>query len=232
MGDRAYVVAAEMTNPLYTLDMSDPTNPQAVGEFAIAGYTNFVQPIGDDIVVGVGMGGNENGTTLGFEISVFNVSDIRKPVRVQSLDVSRKENATFSSYSEAQYNSKAWRYLPDSKLLIVPVTEREYTLAPCTEPGALGDCYPNTGGYDGFRVFKIDPATGVVPTLTIKHVLGDKFISGCYTAFWMQPRSLVFGGDVMTIKGHSILSHDLTTLAEEANIMLDTDVEDCSAWTL
>lgn len=181
--------------------------------------------------VGVGVNGNGNVTTSGFEISVYNVSDIRKPVRVQNLDVSVEENATYSTYSRAQYNSKAWRYLEDSKLLIVPVTEEEYSLVPCSDP-ALTECYENAGGFDGFRVFQIDPTTGIVPTLTIKHVSGDDYFEGCWSSLSMQPRSMVFGGDVMTMKGHSILSHDLTTFAEEANIVLDKDVEVCAPWSV
>ena len=47
MGDRGYVVTFRQIDPLYTLDLSDPTAPKVVGELKIPGYSAYLHPVGE-----------------------------------------------------------------------------------------------------------------------------------------------------------------------------------------
>ncbi|NNC91270.1 MAG: benzoate transporter [Acidimicrobiia bacterium] len=54
MGDVGYVVTFRQTDPLYTIDLSDPTDPIVVGELKILGYSAYLHPLGDGLLLGVG----------------------------------------------------------------------------------------------------------------------------------------------------------------------------------
>ena len=56
LGDVGYVVTFRQVDPLYTLDLSDPRNPRTVGELKIRGYSAYLHPLGDGLLLGVGPG--------------------------------------------------------------------------------------------------------------------------------------------------------------------------------
>ena len=51
IGDIGYVVTFRETDPLYTIDLSDPTAPEVVGELKILGYSAYLHPIGDGLLL-------------------------------------------------------------------------------------------------------------------------------------------------------------------------------------
>ncbi len=54
IGNRGYVVTFRVTDPLYVLDLSDPTDPFIAGELKIDGYSDYIHPISDNLLLGVG----------------------------------------------------------------------------------------------------------------------------------------------------------------------------------
>ena len=82
VGEVGYVVTFRQVDPLYTLDLSDPAHPRVLGELKIPGYSAYLHPIGEDLLLGVGQDADENGRVSGTQISIFDVSDLRKPVRL------------------------------------------------------------------------------------------------------------------------------------------------------
>lgn len=90
MGDTGYVVTFRQTDPLYVVDLSDPTNPTVSGELKIPGYSAYLHPVGEGRLLGVGQAGNEDGQTQGTQVSLFDVSD---PANPKLLDTVMVENA-------------------------------------------------------------------------------------------------------------------------------------------
>jgi hypothetical protein len=82
LGDRGYVVTFRQTDPLYTLDLSDPTAPRVRGELKILGYSAYLHPVGEDRLLGVGQDATERGQTTGAQLSLFDVSDAARPRRI------------------------------------------------------------------------------------------------------------------------------------------------------
>ena len=82
VGDTGYVVTFRQIDPLYTLDLSQPERPRVLGELKIPGYSAYLHPIGEDLLLGVGQDADENGRPLGTQLSLFDVSDLRKPTRL------------------------------------------------------------------------------------------------------------------------------------------------------
>jgi uncharacterized secreted protein with C-terminal beta-propeller domain len=114
MGDRGYIVTARTSDPLYTLDLSDPLNPQKVGELHISGYSSYLHPIGESRLLGIGQEVNDYGQTTGLKVELFDVSDFSNPT---SLDTIRYAP---SSYSELEYNHKALAYRSSDQLFAFP----------------------------------------------------------------------------------------------------------------
>ena len=52
MGEKGYVVTFRQVDPLYTLDLKDPTAPKVVGELKIPGYSAYLHPVGENRLLG------------------------------------------------------------------------------------------------------------------------------------------------------------------------------------
>ncbi|HYV47117.1 MAG TPA: beta-propeller domain-containing protein [Myxococcaceae bacterium] len=109
LGDRAFVVTFRRVDPLFTLDMSDPTAPRIAGELTVPGFSTYLHPVSDTQLVGVGAG-SENGAQVG----LFDVSDLAHPTQTSTIQIT---NGT----SEAQRDHHAFTWLPEQKLFAIPV---------------------------------------------------------------------------------------------------------------
>ena len=89
IGDIGYVVTFRQIDPLYTVDLSDPSDPRVVGELKIPGYSAYLHPIGKNVLLGVGQDADELGRVLGTQVSVFDVSDLANPVRTHQFKLPR-----------------------------------------------------------------------------------------------------------------------------------------------
>lgn len=79
MGDIGFAVTFRQVDPLYVLDLSDPTDPRVVGELKIPGFSTYLHPLGDGRVLGIGKDATENGGVTGLKLSLFDVSDPSDP---------------------------------------------------------------------------------------------------------------------------------------------------------
>lgn len=98
LGKTAYVVTFLQTDPLFVIDLSDPTAPFIAGELKIPGFSAYLHPVGDGLVLGVGYGGTEEGLDGSAKLSLFDVSD---PVNPREADVLVVENADINTESRA-----------------------------------------------------------------------------------------------------------------------------------
>ncbi|MCA9566378.1 MAG: beta-propeller domain-containing protein [Myxococcales bacterium] len=80
LGDRGYIVTYEQIDPLFTLDLSDPTAPALVGELEMPGFSAYLHPYGEDHLLAVGRAGTPDGQITGLAVNVFDVSDLASPV--------------------------------------------------------------------------------------------------------------------------------------------------------
>lgn len=123
MGDTAYVITFEQVDPLFVIDLSDPENPEILGEVEITGFSSQLTPVGDGRLLGIGFATEDNGefvTTEGLKLVLFDVSDSAEP---KVLDFIEFPDLT----SEAQYNHKALAIDRKNGRYAVPFTaEREY----------------------------------------------------------------------------------------------------------
>ena len=87
MGDIGYVVTFRQIDPLYTIDLSDPENPKVMGELKIPGFSSYLHPVGEGLLLGVGQDATEQGQVRGAQVSLFDVSDLRNPQRIDQVSL-------------------------------------------------------------------------------------------------------------------------------------------------
>lgn len=102
MGDIGYFVTFKNMDPLFSVDLSDPANPKILGQLKIPGFSNYLHPYGDGLLLGLGEEYDPNTMNyLGLKLSMFDIND---PTDVTEQDKYIIEN---SAYSEVQHNHKA-----------------------------------------------------------------------------------------------------------------------------
>ncbi|QOX63469.1 hypothetical protein FRZ06_08930 [Anoxybacterium hadale] len=115
MGDKGYIVTFRTIDPLFVFDLSNPSKPVVTGELKIPGFSNYLHPVGKDLLLGIGADTYEifrkdsNGKDVvvgvrqgGIKYSLFDVSDMGKPREISNYVVGDS-----GSGSEALYNHKA-----------------------------------------------------------------------------------------------------------------------------
>jgi hypothetical protein len=159
IGDRGYVVTFRQIDPLYVLDLSKPADPKVTGELKIQGYSAYLHPVGDDLLLGIGQDANEQGRTNGAQLSLFDVSDPANPQRIQQHKLSQ------GSSSDAEYDHHAFLFWEKTNLAVLPVYEGEFN-------GAVGFKVLRTGIDEAGRVNR----AGVQRSL----VVGDRLLTVAY----------------------------------------------------
>ncbi len=86
MGDIGYFVTFENTDPLFTVDLSDPASPKILGELKVTGFSSYLHPYGENRMLGMGYDADENGWTTGIKLSLFDMTD-KSEVRELSRSV-------------------------------------------------------------------------------------------------------------------------------------------------
>jgi uncharacterized secreted protein with C-terminal beta-propeller domain len=114
VGPVGYVVTFRQTDPLYTVDLSEPARPLVRGALKINGYSSYLHPASDGRVIGVGRDADDQGRATGLQISLFDVADLNDPARVATYKLG-------NGYSEAEYDPHAFLYWPSDETLVVPL---------------------------------------------------------------------------------------------------------------
>jgi uncharacterized secreted protein with C-terminal beta-propeller domain len=116
VGPRAFVVTFRKTDPLYSLDLTDPARPRVTGELKITGYSAHLQPVGDNRLIGIGqeVRVNPQGTRVGTQVSLFDVADPARPRRLA-------QHLVKDGGSEAETDPHALLWWPATGLLVLPI---------------------------------------------------------------------------------------------------------------
>ena len=179
----AYVVTFRQIDPLYVIDLTDPTNPVEAGELKIPGYSAYLHPVGEGLLLGVGQDATDQGRTTGTQLSLFDVSDPTNPQRISTLPI--------GGYSEVEWDHKAFLFWPADGTIVLPVSPG------WNDCGSEDDCLAKdlVGAGGGAVVAELDGrelrARGV-----ISHSTPSRSGSGCWNPL---QRSIAIGDELVTI---------------------------------
>lgn len=166
--DTAYLVTFLQTDPLFAINLSDPASPTVQGELVIPGFSNYLQTVGEGLLLGIGQEREPGTWNTRMHVSLFDVSDGGDLRQIERQFLS--ETAQWSS-SEAQFDHHALLYSPQDGLLVVPVSASGY------DPGTGTYFYDQTlqvlrVGDDGVDVLGvIHSDSAVLRTVRIGDVL-------------------------------------------------------------
>jgi uncharacterized secreted protein with C-terminal beta-propeller domain len=118
IGDKAYLVTFLQTDPLFAIDLSDPAAPILQGELVIPGFSNYLQSVGDGLLVGIGQEREAGSWNTHVHATLFDVSDGANPTQITRQFLT--ENTQWS-WSDAQFDHHALLYSAEDGLLVVPV---------------------------------------------------------------------------------------------------------------
>ena len=152
LGDRGFVVTFRRIDPLFAFDLSDPQNPQLMGELEIPGVSTYIHPLDDNHLLTVGFSGDEFGLNPGFQLQIFDVQDLASP---QQLHVFEPDfTADGFAWTQAAYNHLAFNYYADAGVLTIPV---QYFANELDEH------------FSGFAAFSVDPLNGFAELGRLDH---------------------------------------------------------------
>lgn len=113
-GDVGYVVTFRQTDPFYTVDLSDPENPVVRGELKILGFSSYLHPIGDGLVLGVGSDATQDGRVTGSKVSLFDVSNLDDPTEISTW-------VGPDSWNDVGWDTHAFLWWAPENLAAIPV---------------------------------------------------------------------------------------------------------------
>lgn len=137
MGERLYLVTFRQTDPFFVIDLSSPKNIKMLGELKVPGFSRYLHPYDENIIIGLGRDATETGRTKGLKISLFDVSDVSKPKEIASWVGDERY-----AQSTAEYEHKAFLFSKDKSLLVIPAYSYEWSQG-------------GREGYNGAFVFKV-----------------------------------------------------------------------------
>jgi len=115
--DLAFVVTFRQTDPLYAIDLSDPAKPRKLAELKIPGFSEYLHPIGDDLMIGIGQDATMTGMTRGGQAAVFDISDLTDLRRVDTHGYGRNRQTLAGS------DPRQFTWLPDRRTALTVVSE-------------------------------------------------------------------------------------------------------------
>ncbi len=196
MGDKAYFVTYRNTDPLFAVDLSDPAAPAILGEVKVTGFSSYLHPYGEGLLLGFGYESDPStGWTTGLKLSLFDISD---PADIQEMD----------------------RYVVPG-ITYCPAME-DYKLVLC-QPGKNLIGFYSENRYFLFRAEKTEAREGEkLPEMTIERLLiYDLLADGLYDSSYNSSTKGLYIGDELYIRSNSfIVAIDLNTLTRDSILML------------
>jgi uncharacterized secreted protein with C-terminal beta-propeller domain len=195
-GDIGYVVTFRQTDPLYTLDLSNPARPKAMGALKVNGYSAYLHPVAEGRVLGIGQDAKDDGQIIGAQASLFDVSDLNDPRRIDQVDLG-------SGQSTVEYDHRAFLYWQPTGTAVLPLQSWE------NKP-FMGVVVLRTDGDSVRRVGRISHANAT----PAGDSAGGKSSDDAYYGYEgpMITRSLVIDDALLTVSDAGILISDLDSL--------------------
>ena len=182
--ERGYVVTFRQTDPLYVLDLRNAAAPKVVGELKIPGYSGYLHPIGENLLLGVGQSGLDPGNSgqSGVQFSLFDISDPASPRRIDTQTYG-------GGAAAAEFDPRAFLYWQPRNLIIAPTN--------------LHGDHRGRGAFSGLVLLRAN-ADGLKE-------LGRLATTEAYGAV---NRSLVIGDTVYMLSDHALQANSLDTHRE------------------
>ncbi len=224
LDNRAYVVTFEQIDPVYTIDLSNPADPQIIGELEIPGFSSYLHPVAENLILGVGNNTNVSPegfvTNDGVNVRLFDVTGA--PQLVGELTFGRQW-----SFSPVSFDYKAFTFLNRDNDMRVAI--------PITRYGSHATADPKRAPWtdNALHLMTVSDISGS-PALTSDgqvtaedHSTGERYQSGCCN--W-QSRSFLNGDTIFYLNKNRLFRAPWDNPSTTDNLFINTlfdDGEEC-----
>ncbi|HHX94448.1 MAG TPA: hypothetical protein GX691_01305 [Clostridia bacterium] len=225
VGDRAYLVTFKKVDPFFVIDMSSPRTPRVLGALKIPGYSDYLHPVDNNHVLGFGKdtveekwtdwNGNEGSTAYyrGMKIALFDVSDVTRPVEKFKTVIGDR-----GTDSPLLHDHKALLFDKDKGLMAFPVTVME------VKGDKAGATAYGEFVFQGAYVYSFSIEKGFTLRGKITHLSGEDLLKSGHSWYHSDKnveRVLYIGDILYTTSGRMIKAHDLQTMVEVNQLVLN-----------
>jgi inhibitor of cysteine peptidase len=221
MGDKGYMVTFKKVDPFFVLDLKDPKDPKILGKLKIPGYSDYLHPMDENHIIGVGKETveAEEGDFAwyqGIKMAVFDVTDVTNPKELWKVEIGDR-----GTESEALHNHKAFMYSPSKQLLALPVRVAELSDEIKADPYRDGNEYGDFT-FQGAYVYRLTVQNGFELLGRITHhednqaALKSGWYYGDYDAD--IDRVAYMDNTFLTLSDAGVQMHSLYDLALDAEI--------------
>ena len=213
MGEKGYLVTFKKVDPLFVIDLSDPSHPEELGYLKVTGYSDYLHPYDENHLIGIGKETTDAGEFAwyqGVKISLFDVSDVNNPVEIDKEIIGHR-----GTESPVLRDHKAFLFDKSRNLLVIPVWVAEVDVTKYPE-GVPSWAYGEPV-WQGAYVFDISLDTGLQLKGGITHIEypfspeQDSYFYYYYSSYSIQ-RSLYIGDVLYTISDAKIKMNNLENL--------------------
>jgi len=215
MGEKGYLVTFEMVDPLFVLDLSNPQKPEILGALKIPGFSNYLHPLDDNHLLGIGKDtevmdrkdhtGKIVGqfvTEKGMKLAIFDVTDVNNPKEKYSEIVGGR-----GTHSDVLYNHKALLFDTRNGTLAFPVTI--YEEGNETNWGAFE--------FQGAVVYNVSLTEGFTQKGRVTHITNEEYTKAGYHYYdgtSEVKRALYIGENLYVVSDRAISAHRMADLQE------------------
>jgi len=244
MGNKAYLVTYQTVDPLFVVDLSDPTNPNVLGELKIPGYSTYLHPYDENHIIGIGMETEEKiirnssglvtrttSSIIGMKMALFDVSDVRNPKQISNTIIgdSRTTSAILT-------NPKALLFSKEKELIAIPVNNFAEDFSVTSSANTYSSLISSYTNYsksylaEGYAVYKINLEDG----FSLKGMITHDNTKNRKT--WQTTSKLLRGlyidNNLFTVSETTIKVNDLDSLEQKAELNLTNNQTTTSSPTL
>jgi inhibitor of cysteine peptidase len=227
MGDKCYLVTFMKTDPLFVIDLSQPSSPRVLGELVIPGYSDYLHPYDETHLIGVGKDAADSGYSdfawyQGIKVSLFDVSDVNNPAQLANFSIGDR-----GTDSPVLSDPKAFLFDKSKSLLVIPVSLAVVSEVDKQQYGA--SAYGQTV-WQGAYVFSISVDGGLTLRGTVTHLDPSLLDSQGHIRnsndYWSTQnswitRSLYIGNVLYTVSSGEVKLSSLSDLSTIASVNLN-----------
>ena len=235
LGDRAYLVTYKTIDPLFVIDLSNPENPQVLGELKIPGYSTYLHPYDENHLIGIGMQTEEKvnrdslgrvisttATITGMKMALFDVTDVNNPIQISDTIIGDRRTT-----SAILTNHKALLFSKEKELLAIPVNNytEDFEIESSSDAyESIVDSYTNYKKEyvsEGYFVYNINLTDGFTLKGTITHNKTKSKYSYYNTSRLL--RGLYIDDNLYTVSEDYIKVNSLDDLQEISQLKIKED---------
>ncbi len=234
LGNKAYMVTYKTIDPLYVIDLSEPTNPTVLGKLKIPGYSTYLHPYDENHLIGIGMqteervNRNSSGKIIstsavitGMKMALFDVSDVKNPIQISQTVIgdSRTTSAILT-------NHKALLFSAEKGIIAIPVNNyaEDFEISTSsTNISSLVNSYTNYNKKyvsEGYFVYDINLTDGFKLKGKITHTKRHNISKYSYKTTSKLLRGMWIEDNLFTVSEEMIKVNKLDDLTEISTLNL------------